>query len=262
MLALLGQTFDPHDLLIVAILIVLEGTLSIDNAVVLGLLARRLPQHCRGRALSYGLIGAFVFRLIAIILATTLLKWNVFKLLGGLYLLWVAIKHFLQKPDPEHEHDPSAAAKKAAGKFWPTVAVIELTDMAFAVDSILAAIGVVGRPPAGTPSDQLHPKLWVVFVGGFLGVVLMRYAAMGFSKLLDRFPRFEPAAYLLVLAIGAKLTIDWADGRWHFEAIDFHSAQSPAFWAFWITMAACFAFGFLGKKPQGSGPSIGPPVAK
>jgi len=253
MLALLGQTFDPHDLLVVAILIVLEGTLSIDNAVVLGLLARRLPEHCRGRALSYGLIGAFVFRLIAIVLATTLLKWNVFKLLGGLYLLYVALRHFLEKKDDGHEHGeehgPSATVQKASGKFWPTVAVIELTDMAFAVDSILAAIGVVGRPPADTPPDSLHPKLWVVFVGGFLGVVLMRYAAMGFSKLLDRFPRFEPAAYLLVLAIGAKLVIDWADGRWHFEGIDFHSAQSPAFWAFWIVMVACFAFGFVGKKP-------------
>ena len=251
MLAVLGQTFTPYDLFVVLILVVLEGTLSIDNAVVLGLLARRLPVEQRARALSYGLVGAFAFRLIAIVLATTLLKWTVFKLIGGTYLLYIAVKHFVQQSD---EADQSASIKKVAGRFWPTVAVIEMTDMAFAIDSILAAIGVVGRRPAQSDPTGLHPKLWVVFVGGFLGVILMRYAAMGFTKLLERFPNFEPAAYLLVLLIGAKLVVDWADSTWDWQSIDFHSAASPAFWVFWLTMVACFAFGFIGKKPAASGP--------
>ena len=55
-----------------------------------------------------------------------------------------------------------------------TVCVIELTDVAFAIDSIVAAIGIVGPPPA----HQRHPKLWVVLVGGMLGAVLMRFAAV------------------------------------------------------------------------------------
>ena len=53
--------------------------------------------------------------------------------------------------------------------FWWTVFVIELTDIAFAVDSILAAIGVVGSPPPETPEGALHPKLWVIIVGGIPG---------------------------------------------------------------------------------------------
>ena len=57
-----GQTFQPRDLLIVLLLVVLEGVLSIDNALVLGLLAMRLDKHHQGRALTYGLVGAFVFR--------------------------------------------------------------------------------------------------------------------------------------------------------------------------------------------------------
>ena len=90
-----GQTFEPHDIAIVGLLIVLEGVLSIDNALVLGLLARRLPRRLQPRALSYGLIGALVFRVVAIVTAGYLLQWEVPKLLGGLYLLYVAGKHFV-----------------------------------------------------------------------------------------------------------------------------------------------------------------------
>src|SRR3954469_18906825 len=99
-----GQTFDPHDLVIIGLLIVLEGVLSIDNALVLGLLAKRLPKHQQSHALTYGLIGAFVFRFIAIATATFLLKWTVFKLLGGGYLIYVALKHFFFESGDEKEH--------------------------------------------------------------------------------------------------------------------------------------------------------------
>jgi hypothetical protein len=84
--------------------------------------------------------------------------------------------------------------------FWGTVAVIELTDVAFAVDSILAAMALAG---------SRQEKLWVVITGGVLGVVLMRFAAALFVRLLDRFPRFELSAYLLVIVIGLKLVADW-----------------------------------------------------
>src|SRR5688572_1101143 len=89
-----GQTFDGHDLLVIGLLVVLEGVLSIDNALVLGILAKRLPKRQQGRALTYGLVGAFVFRLIAIALAAYLLRWRIVKLLGGGYLVYVAVKHF------------------------------------------------------------------------------------------------------------------------------------------------------------------------
>src|SRR5580765_6327375 len=92
--AFFNQTFAASDLAIVGLLVVLEGVLSIDNALVLGLLARRLPKHLQGKALTYGLVGALVFRLIAVATAAWLLHWRWVKLLGGLYLLWVAFKHF------------------------------------------------------------------------------------------------------------------------------------------------------------------------
>jgi len=129
------------------------------------------------------------------------------------------------------------------------VLVIELTDIAFAVDSILAAIGVLPAKPASLPADSLHPKLWVVIVGGLLGVILMRFAAVIFIKLLERFPRFASAAYWLVLIIGGKLLIDWwFNTKEHPHAVDFHSPGSAAFWLFWGAMVLAFAVGFIPKK--------------
>lgn len=256
-----GQTFEAHDLAVVLLLIVLEGTLSVDNALVLGLLAKRLPEDQRPKALTYGLIGAFAFRFAALALATFLLKWTLFKLLGGLYLLYVSIKHFIEIRAHKKKvaaAEPGSIMAAAVGKFWPTVLVIELTDLAFAVDSIVAAIGVVGPPPKDLPADSLHPKLWVVLLGGFIGVVLMRYAAVLFIKLLDRFPRFEVAAYLLVLLIGLKLVVDYVAHLAHWDWVNFHSVKSPAFWTFWVLMIVFFCIGFIGGKkaePAADGPA-------
>jgi YkoY family integral membrane protein len=277
-----GQTFAPNDVFLVALLVILEGVLSIDNALVLGLLAKRLPKTQQKRALTYGLAGAFLFRFIAVGTASFLLRWRIVKLIGGGYLLWVAIHHFVSqfrdrnKPEqveigagrtptmedpesgrelPPHEQEeelrartPAPAPGRSAG-FWSTVLVIELTDIAFAIDSILAAIALVGSAPVGTVGP--HPKLWVVITGGMLGVVLMRFAAVMFIKLLDRFPRFETSAYLLVTVIGMKLVSDWAlNTPEHPHRADFHSPSSPAFWIFWILMALCCAVGFIPKKDR------------
>jgi len=248
------QTFQLHDIVVIFMLVVLEAALSIDNALVLGLLARRLPPPLRHKALIYGLFGAFLFRTVAIVAATKLLEWKIVKLLGGGYLLYVAVRHlFFAKPIltlnptsnlPVETPRPLSIASKA---FWLTVGAIELTDVAFAADSILAAIALVGEAPEGAPRGQIHPKLWVIITGGMFGVLLMRFTAIAFIRLMERFPRFEISAYLLVIVIGLKLIIDW----W-FNAVtvryNFHDPSSPAFWIFWSMMLLCFSVGFIPKS--------------
>jgi len=280
-----GQVLEWHDFAVIGLLVVLEGVLSIDNALVLGLLAKRLPKSQQSRALTYGLAGAFVFRLVAIGTAGLLLKWQFVKLIGGGYLIYIAVKHLFFEskeevdetikldesgrpeiveaatgapltPEQEaleiQERVPADLPVRDAphatyARFWPTVLVIELTDIAFAVDSILAAIALVSGGPAN-PNGGLHPKLWLVLVGGMLGVILMRVAAVLFIRLLDRFPRFEDAAYLLVTLIGVKLLVDYSLHKY----VDFHSPRHPAFWAFWLLMLICFCVGFVPRKQHGS----------
>jgi YkoY family integral membrane protein len=282
-----GQTFTNHDLVVIALLVLLEGVLSIDNALVLGLLAKRVPKPLQKRALTYGLVGAFVFRILAICTASFLLKWRIVKLLGGGYLVYIAVKHlfFESKEDTEEvvgldkdgelelriagtgapltsEQEmleikervpvPIPEQEIRAGKsFWMAVAVIELTDIAFAVDSILAAIAFIPPVPKELPPDSTNPKLWVVVAGGMIGVMLMRVAAAMFIRLLEKFPRFEVSAYLLVIVIGLKLLVDWGLPIMGYP-IDFHSPRTAEFWIFWISMLTCLGFGFLPQAKSGA----------
>ena len=98
------QTFGSQDVITILLLVLLEGVLSIDNALVLGLLAKRVPKPLQKRALTYGLIGAFAFRIISIATASYLLKWRIVKLIGGLYLVYIAVKHlFFDSRDDSDE---------------------------------------------------------------------------------------------------------------------------------------------------------------
>jgi YkoY family integral membrane protein len=241
-----GQTYSPPDLIVIATLVFFEGLLSIDNALVLALLARRLPRALRAKALTYGLVGALVFRTIMIALAQYLLRWRIVKLIGGGYLLWISLQHFfLKKPEPPPSQD--GVDDQPTSGFWSTVALIEVTDVAFAVDSILAAIALVGSPPPGYVGP--HPKLWVVIAGGMIGVMLIRVAAAMFIKLLERFPRLETSAYLLVMTIGLKLLVDWGfNSEQHPDRANFHDSSSPLFWVFWSVMVVCIAIGFVPKR--------------
>jgi YkoY family integral membrane protein len=223
--------FTSQDLAVIGLLAFLEGILSIDNALVLALLAKPLPAHLQRKALTYGLAGAVVFRLMALSLTTFLMRWVWVKWVGGGYLVYVAVSHFWKKWRGTEEEATKNSVTPVAVQFWKTVLVIELTDIAFAVDSILAAVA-------------LSNKFWVVFTGGLMGVILMRFAANMFISLLQKFPRMEVTAYLLVLVIGLKLLIDAA----HFPGVDFHSTASPAFWIFWASMAACLLPGLTRKS--------------
>jgi len=217
--------FESQDLAVVGFLVLLEGILSIDNAVVLALLARSLPPEQQKRALTYGLVGAIIFRFVSLLMVTQLMKWVWVKYVGGGYLIFISVKHFLNKGN--QETDLSAQKPRS---FWKTVLVIELTDLAFAADSILAAVA-------------LSKKFWVVFTGGVLGVITMRYAAALFIKLLQKYPRLETSAFMLVFIVGTKLILE----ALHLPGIDFHSSSSVSFWILWGAMLGSLVFG-LKKK--------------
>jgi len=181
----------PLDLLTIATLILLEGILSVDNALVLAILVRTLPKEQQKKALTYGIVGAFAFRFIALVFAAHLMQLWVFKLIGGGYLVYLAMKHmfFFYKEDA-HQVRP-----KTAANFWMVVLIVELTDIAFSIDSITTAVAM---------SD----KLLVVWIGGVLGIIFLRFAAGLFINLLEKLPRLEDLAYQLIFFIGTKLGLE------------------------------------------------------
>jgi YkoY family integral membrane protein len=246
-----GQTFAPGDLATIAVLVLLEGLLSIDNALVLGVLVQRIAPPLRSRALSYGLIGGFLLRLVCIAAAAILLRFSILKLLGGLYLLWISARYFLGKSRSRADR---IDIPQRPGHLWQTIAAIEFTDLAFAIDSILAAVALVGPPPRGSKS-AIHPKFWVIAVGGMIGIVLMRFAAAGLAKIIERFPRLHRSAYYLVSVIGLKLLIDWGfNSEAHPDRIDFQDPSRPELWIFWSVVLLALLAGFsAGKFSESAG---------
>lgn len=185
------QQFQAIDLLTVATLAGLEGILSVDNALVLAILVRDLPPKARKRALTYGIVGAFVFRFIALVFAAHLMSMSAFKLLGGGYLVYLAMKHMFFFTREAANQSREAVARN----FWMTVLVVELTDIAFSIDSITTAVA-------------MSNKLLIVWLGGILGIIFLRFAANLFVTLLEKLPRLEDLAYQLIFFIGIKLSLD------------------------------------------------------
>jgi len=175
--------------LTVMTLAALETLLSLDNAVVLALIARELPEAEQKKALRYGLWGAILLRIVAVYFATHLVNHAWVKALGGAYLLWLAIRYFA-KWGSEKKHK-----RRASQNFWTVVFWIELTDLVFAVDSILAAVAITNQ-------------YWAIVLGGLIGVVAIRFAAGRLVILLDRYPKLESLAYLLVAGVGLKVLFE------------------------------------------------------
>lgn len=195
---------DPVSWGLIGTLVILEGLLSADNALVLAVMVKHLPEKQRKKALFYGLLGAYVFRFIAIGVGVFLIKLWWVKILGAAYLAWLAVKYFIDKSkqNAEGEEEHGGINKKGLlirlfGTFWGTVIAVELMDIAFSVDSVLAAFGV---------SEQV----WVLLLGGVFGVLMMRGVAGVFLKLIDRVPELETTAYILILLIAAKMGLSVA----------------------------------------------------
>jgi len=215
-----------NDSATVLTLVVLEALLSGDNALVLALMVKHLPEKERGRALRYGLIGAFVFRAVAVVAAGMLIRFWQLKAVGAAYLLFLSARYFWKLL----RHSRTAAlGEQPQTSFWKTVFWIEVIDLAFSLDSIMAAVG-------------MSSKIYIVYLGGILGMISVRFIAGFVVKLLERLPALETSAYLIVGWIGGKLGLE----AWQMA----HGAAEPEAmpkWLFWAVMVLIFLAGFLFK---------------
>lgn len=208
-------------------LIVMEGLLSFDNALALAAMVRGLPVNQRKKALTYGIVGAMVFRIVALFFLVHVMESVWMKILGGAYLLWLALDYFCSSSDSE-----SQGSSTLSRSFWMTIVFVELTDIAFSVDSILAAVAV---------SDSIY----VIAIGGILGIIMMRFAATLFIGLIEKFPRLEDSAFILVFIVGSKLLIEAFTSPMVKELVAFKIV-------FWVLMSAGLLFGFSRKASVSS----------
>lgn len=193
------------------ILIGLEGLLSADNALVLAVIAKHLPEDQKKKAINYGIIIAFVFRFGALFAISFLVNvWQV-QAIGAAYLIYIGLKHIISEHFGSKKDDKDDLEEEAKGKgFGATIFKIGIADLAFAVDSILAAVALALALP-DSPLPQFGGmdggKFIIVVLAGIAGLVLIKFAATWFVKLLETRPGIETAAYLIVAWVGIKLAI-------------------------------------------------------
>jgi tellurite resistance protein TerC len=209
------MNLDLNLVYIIIQVIFLEGILSIDNAAVLGAMVSVLPSKDRvpwpgflkflgppihgllggqrSAALKVGLLGAYLGRGLMLVMANFVVHNHYLKILGAAYLIRLAFEN-LGEPEPGEEDQVRARRMEGKG-FWSVVLAVELADLAFSLDNVVAVVAL---------SDNLP----VVMFGVFIGIIAMRFAASIFTWMVLKEPILKSAAYLVVFNIGAELLLD------------------------------------------------------
>jgi YkoY family integral membrane protein len=196
-------------LAIIGNLIIIESLLSVDNAAVLATMVMDLPEKEREKALKYGIWGAYVFRGLAMLFASILIKIWWLKPVGGIYLLYLVYSYWKGKQTVKKDDD--VIDKKSnwlyrvtvgsLGNFWATVCLVELMDMAFSIDNVFAAVAFT-------------PNIILVCAGVFIGILAMRFIANYFVKMMAKYTFLETAAFIVIAVLGIKLTLSLVE---HFQ---------------------------------------------
>lgn len=185
-----------QDWLIIFSLVMIECLLSVDNAVVLAAQTRVLPTlKEQEESLFYGIWGSYLFRFLIIGLGTYLINFWEIKVIGAAYLIYLVYRFFKNKffgHAQTRQVRNRAAGLTGRKRFWSVVAQIELMDIIFSVDSVLASLAISSNPV-------------IVLIGGMIGIACMRGVAEVIMRLMRRIPELEPMAYFLIFIIAIKL---------------------------------------------------------
>ncbi len=174
-------------------LIIIEGLLSVDNALAIAAMAKHLPGKQKFLALKYGIIGAYVFRGLCMWGAAWIIANPWLKIIGAAYLVHLMAAHFSGQENEDGDNDAEGGGNQRG--FWMTVLAIEFMDLSLSVDNVVAAVAI-------------SPKLWVVCTGVFIGILALRFLAGICIKLIDRFPILENTAFLLIGYVGCILVFE------------------------------------------------------
>lgn len=178
-------------------IVLIEALLSIDNATILTTLVKNINKKDINinkkdikKALNYGLFGAYFFRIISLIFAAVIINMWWLKLIGGLYLIYLGINHFLKTQKEENNFFKI----NFFSKIWVTILYVELIDFLFSIDNIFAGISYSNNP-------------LLIFLGVFISLFLLRISTVKLLKLTEKYSSLEDSAFFIIILLGLKLII-------------------------------------------------------
>lgn len=172
-------------------LVLIEGLLSVDNALAIAAMASHLDEKRRSTAMNIGYIGAYGFRVVALLFASWIIHNHWVMLIGALYLVWLMCAHFAGQK--EVGEDEGEAVNVHHRTFAGTIVMISLMDLSLSVDNVVAAIAL-------SPKD-----LWPVYVGVTIGIIALRLVAGVAIKMIAKYPVLEHTAFILIGYVGLLL---------------------------------------------------------
>jgi YjbE family integral membrane protein len=164
-------------------IIMIDLVLAGDNAILIGLAARKLPKEQQKKVIIWGAVGAIVIRIIATLLVVWLLEVPGLHLIGGLLLVWIAYKLLID----EEEHDV-----KPADSMWAAIKTIIIADALMGLDNVLAVAGAS------------HGNFILVVIGLLVSIPVVMYGSTLILKLIERFP--------FIIIIGAGI-LGWTAAK-------------------------------------------------
>lgn len=188
----ISSLFSFASLQIVVALIVIEGLLSVDNALAIAALASHLDEKKRKVAMTVGYAGAYGFRIVALFLASYIINNYWLMGLGAAYLIWLMCDHFA-----EHQaNDEHSKTQREPPTFAKTIALIAFLDLSLSFDNVVAAVAFA------------RTNIYLVYLGVTIGIITLRMVAGYCIKLLARHPWLEHTAFLLVGFVGTLLCVE------------------------------------------------------
>ena len=213
--------FGIDTVFILIILVALEAVLSADNAIALASIAQGLKDKKQQTyALNIGLLMAYILRMTLIVTATWVIRYWQFELIGGLYLVWLAYRYFINSDDG----DDGAGSKLNFTSLWQAIPIIGFTDLAFSLDSVTTAIAIAD-------------EVWLIIAGGTIGVIALRFLAELFIRWIEEYTHLEDAGFITVALVGMRLLIKVA-----------YPAFTPPEWMMISAIIALFVWGFSEKN--------------
>jgi len=173
-------------------LIMIEGLLSVDNAMAIAAMASTLPKDKQKVALRYGIIGAYGFRGLCLFFVAWISTNPWLKGFGAVYLIYLMCRHLVNGED---EGGDSGTKKAVNRSLVATIVSIEVMDLSLSLDNVVAAVA-------------LDKRLWVICTGVFIGILALRFVAGHCIRLIEKFPILKKTAFLLVGFVGVILLVE------------------------------------------------------
>lgn len=185
-------SLDALNVLIQVIFI--DLVLAGDNAIVVGMVAARVPAEMRQKVIMAGIAAAVVMRILFSLVAVQLLAIPGLKLVGGLALLYVCWKLYQEVRDSSDEaHDPENSEASQFTSLRPAIIQIVIADLSMSIDNVIAIAGV----------SRDYPSILVF--GLVLSVAFMIFAATQIARLLKKFPWIAWIGLALIVWVAAVM---------------------------------------------------------